>query len=167
MEKIIFNKNNIFNKTTRPLNDSNTELSIKNLLNNHLSKKELIKLIIEYLDSINISNDVLGIWIRVFHFVSPFAGLVVLLIHSKLLVHLYLFFLFICFTMFIYLNGCLLSSIEKKLCGNDINIVDIFVELIYKNKEDLNRKRYQLTIIIGTIYIFFCLLIYYIRFIQK
>ena len=167
MKKIIFNKNNIFNKTTRPVNDSNTKLSIKNLFNNNLSKKDLIKIIIEYLESINISNDVLGIWIRVFHFVSPFAGLAVLLIHSKLLVNLYLFFLLLCFTMFIYLNGCLLSSIEKKLCGNDINIVDIFVELIYKNKEDLNKKRYNFTIIIGTIYIFICLLIYYIRFIQK
>ena len=134
---------------------------------NYLSKKDIIKIIVKYLDSINISNEILGIWIRVFHFVSPLAGLIILLFHHKILAKLYLVFLLICFTMFIYLNGCLLSSVEKKLCENDINIVDIFIELIYKNKEKLNEKRYNLTIIIGFIYIFISLLVYYIRFIQK
>lgn len=144
----------------------NKESNINERLNKNFSKKNIIKIIIRYCDSIDISNEILGIWIRSFHFACPFIGFSILLFHHKILVDLYLFFLLSCFIMFIYLNGCLLSSIEKHLCGNDINIVDIFVEMIYNNKENLNEKRYKLTLIIALIYIFIIGLIYYIRFIR-
>ena len=85
----------------------------KNNDKKYLSKKDIIKIIVKYLDSINISNEIIGIWIRVFHFVSPFLGLIILLFHSKILANLFLIFILICFTMFIYLNGCLLSSVES------------------------------------------------------
>ena len=143
----------------------NRPSNINERLNKKFSKKDIIKIIIKYCDSINISNEILGIWIRAFHFACPFIGFSILLFHQKILVDLYLFFLLSCFIMFIYLDGCLLSSIEKHLCGNDINIVDIFVEMIYNNKENLNKKRYKLTLIIALIYMFIISLIYYIRFI--
>ena len=125
-----------------------------------------IENIIKYLELINISNELLGEWIRIFHFTSPIYGLIITLFYSKILVNLYIFFLISVISMFIYFNGCILSKLEKYLCKNDINIVDIFIEIIYSNKENINKKRYIITLIMGFFYVLFVTCVYYYRFIK-
>ena len=75
-------------------------------------------------------------------------------------------FLISLISMFIYFNGCILSKLEKYLCKNDINIVDIFIEIIYSNKENINKKRYIITLIMGFFYVLFVTCVYYYRFIK-
>lgn len=113
----------------------------------------------------NIKEDIIGQWIRIFHFTCPFIGLILIIYFNKYICFLYLCFLFTCLSLFIYFKGCFLSIIEKELCKNDINIVDIFLCLLYKDIEkNKNRNRFQITFIIGIFYILFVILVVYYRF---
>jgi len=127
------------------------------------------KIILQYIKRFsiysNIKEDIIGEWIRVFHFTCPFIGLLLVIYYNKLICLLYLFYLFICIGLFIYLKGCFLSLIEKNLCKNDINIVDIFLCLLYKDiEENKNKNRFKITLIIGIFYILFVILVIYYRF---
>ena len=63
------------------------------------------------------------------------------------------------FSCFLFLDGCVLSSIEYKLNGNSLNVMDIFLWMF---KMELNFKnRYKSTIIAAIIYLtLFFLMVY-------
>ena len=130
-------------------------------------RKIIIDNILYFLDILKIKKEVYGTWIRSFHFMSPFIGIFIILFFNKISSIFYILYLFILIFLFHYYKGCYLSIIEKKLCNNDINIVDILLPIFYDNiEEDKNKRRYDITIKIGILYLIFCLTVYYYRFIK-
>jgi len=89
----------------------------------------IISTIIKKCDNIiNISNYNLGIWLRIWHYHCP----IYFLIFNKF-VPIWAIYLvlplnvMISFSFFLF-NGCILSKLEQKLCKDDFNITDIFIE---------------------------------------
>ena len=71
--------------------------------------------------------------------------------------------LIIAFSTFIYLQGCFLTIVEKKLLKDDdkINIIDPFIQIL---GDEINSKtRYWYTLAISGLYCIFVLLLLYCR----
>ena len=80
----------------------------------------------------------------------------------KWFVELNILFLFLSLTTFALFEGCFMSMIEQKLDGEDIAIMDPFVEMVGLPKN--NKSRMAISFIIGPLYIVMALSIYFIRF---
>lgn len=119
-----------------------------------------------------ISEKNLGAWIRAFHFNLPIYMLLLIFFGPKYMALVGLTGVIICLFIFIYLQCCWLSLLEKRICSDDVNIVDAWIEAItFKridynstNKKDLCKIRFKATMIIGSIYIFISFFVYYNRF---
>ena len=71
------------------------------------------------------------------------------------------FFLFI-LTLFILFKGCWISSLENKLLNDNINICDIFLDILLVPIN--NKNRFIFTLCIGTIYAILLIFVFYFRF---
>jgi len=119
-----------------------------------------------------ISEKNLGAWIRAFHFNLPIYMLFLVCFGPKEIALLGLLGVFGCLSIFIYLQSCWLSLLEKRICADDVNIVDAWIEVVSlkridyspSNKKNLFKQRFKATMIIGISYIFVILFIYYNRF---
>ena len=132
----------------------------------------IINFLFNICNKIPISNNILGQWIKSSHFISPFAILFIILYGPIFLTKLCFIFMIISGILFIYLRGCFLSELEKKLCNNNINIVDIIIEIFqgkinYNNKKKISNDRYNYTIKIGIIFFILVFIFSYYRFIIK
>ena len=63
------------------------------------------------------------------------------------------------FSCFLLLDGCVISSIEYKLTGNSLNVMDIFLWMF--KKEPTFKNRYMSTIIAAVIYLTLFLVMVY------
>jgi hypothetical protein len=104
----------------------------------------------------------IGTWIRSFHFMAPFGIIAVYLFFPKHLVTIGIILMLLITGSFIYFRGCVLSVLEERLLGNDINIVDGLLLLL--NKEINGKNRYQISMIIAVTFITFNICVYYCRF---
>jgi hypothetical protein len=132
-------------------------------------KKKLIDKLEKWCNESKISNKNIGAWVRAYHFNAPIYMLFFVLYGPKWLADIGLFNLLIIILMFIYLRSCWLSLLEKRICSDDVNIVDLWIELFgykvhYDNKIKLNEQRYRATYIIASIYLVILLGSYYNRF---
>ena len=117
----------------------------------------------EYLcNQCKITNYTLGMNIRAFHITLPIGLIFLLLFAPKLIAIIILLFIFILYFLYISLNGCILTSLEKRLCKDDFTFIDIFLEFFDIEINESNQ--YSMSIKIATLYIFFSIFIIYYRF---
>lgn len=125
-------------------------------------RSNIVKNLVKECDKSKISNRTLGIYIRALHICAPLNILLAFLYISKSLYIIILILLLIALVLFYYFNGCILTMLERDLCGDDFTFIDPFIEAY--DMEMNNRNRYIVSIRVAIGYILLCLLIFYIRF---
>jgi hypothetical protein len=113
-------------------------------------------------DKCSISNHTLGMYIRAWHIMTPAYMIILMFYISKLLYRaliLYLLFLLIAFN---YFKGCVLTVLEKQLCGDTFTFIDPLLE--YNNIELNSKNRYNMSLIAAKLYLTITFTIYYYRF---
>ena len=116
----------------------------------------LKNILLEYIDHIPLSLDVKRIWLRSLHYILPLLQILLITFGNK-----FMFFIGVSLTTFItslffILNGCILSSIERKLFNDDSNITDICLELLKLDKTVINQIRItQISMLLIALYIYF------------
>ena len=142
--------------------------------NNELKKrkKSFIDMCETHCRDFNVSEKNLGVWIRAYHFNLPLYIYFSILLCNKYIASISLVCAFIIIILFIYLGGCWLSMLEKRICHDDVNIVDFWIEwsgtkIAYGNDKLLRKQRFKATMMIGSSWLFLTLLTYYLRFIKN
>ena len=129
------------------------------------SKKKIIDSMVSNVKNINflnLSDKNLGFFIRAFHVNLPFYLTIFMLYGTKVQNIIILVFLFCAAISFVLFKGCLLSKIENTLDGEDITIIDPFLDFL--RIEKTNKNRMTISIIIGFLYLLFALMVFHFRF---
>ena len=113
-------------------------------------------------DKSSINNYTIGMYIRAWHIMSPIYGIFFMFYISKFLYHLFIAGLLFVFILFIYFKGCILTILEKKLCGDMFTIFDPILE--FNNIELNSKNRYDISLLIAILYFVVTFTIYYYRF---
>lgn len=103
-----------------------------------------------------------GQMIRAFHMASPLGFLFILAYGPVWMVWIVLLFILLCIIGFFVFDGCIVSSLEKRLCKDDFNILDPTLE--YYGMELTNANRMEITYPIMVVYPMIVGLILYHRF---
>ena len=131
-----------------------------------MMSKERKTEILDYLEKIceksRVSKKTLGYTLRSYHVSCPFILMIFLFYGSQLCVTLVALNLLIVFCCFFYCNGCILTMLEHRLCGDEYTIADPFIEMFDIEIGNKNRMLISFFIAIGYFTLFF--LIYYLRF---
>ena len=110
-----------------------------------IRRKKIKKLALNICSKIPISNKIIGLWIRSYHYTLPAYIFLTICLGPIYLVKICYFFLLIIILLFIYYRGCWLSIIEKELCEDDMNIADWLIQIC---KHDVNNEtRYRISYI--------------------
>lgn len=125
-------------------------------------RKEFIDRMEELCLSTGISKNNIGAWIRAYHFNAPVYMMGLCVFAPQWLAGISIFNMLVTIAMFFALNGCWLTLLEKRLCDEDVNIVDAWIEFF--GDEISHKKRMQYTYIIGAVCISIMLLVYRWRF---
>ena len=112
-----------------------------------------------------LSNKTLGMTIRSYHLACPFVVLIVLCYGSQWWVTANAFSLMFVFFTYFICNGCLLTMLEHRLCGDEFTIADLFIEVLQMEMNTRNRMIVSYCIAIS--YFAFFFLVYYYRFYYK
>jgi hypothetical protein len=92
----------------------------------------------------------------------PFVVIIFLFYSSQALVSIVACHLIGVFFLFFITNGCLLTMLEHRLCGDEFTIADPFIEVL---GIELNSKnRVNVSYFIATGFFIFYFLVYYYRF---
>tara|TARA_Y100000591_G_C21638648_1_gene596651 strand:+ start:442 stop:846 length:405 start_codon:yes stop_codon:yes gene_type:complete len=106
-----------------------------------------------------ISNQTLGNVCMSFHTSMPVIIIIILLLNTnKFINELFIILLILILVSFYILNGCFLSSLERRLLKQDYTIVDIILEILNIKKTNKNRNKatcYSIFIIITIIIIIY------------
>lgn len=133
------------------------------------TRKELSNNIVDYffnkVDKMELSKELVGFLLKVFHFNIPFYCLVFIIFLPIRAAPFCLLPLILAVFSFFYFKGCILSKIEYKLCKNDINIIDPFI-LLCKDKIN-SENRYNYTLYLAILYFITVALIIYIRYMNS
>ena len=113
-------------------------------------------------DKSTISNHTIGMYIRAWHIMSPIYSIILMFYISKFLYNLLILGLLFVFILFIYFKGCILTILEKKLCGDMFTIVDPILE--YNNIELNSKNRNDISLLVAKLYFVVTFTIYYYRF---
>jgi len=111
---------------------------------------------------LNLSDKDLGFFIRAFHVNLPLYFIICMIYGSKVQNVVLLLFLILAFISFILFNGCILSKIENKIDGEDITIIDPFLDSLRVEKTSKNRM--CISFIIAFFYLSFAFVTFYYRF---
>jgi len=124
--------------------------------------------IIDYLEQLcetsRISKKTLGMTVRSYHVSLPFVVLILLFYASQIVVSLAALSLLCVFCLFFLANGCLLTMLEHRLCGDEFTIADPFIETLGIESTSQNRVTVSYFIAIG--YLTFFFLVYWYRFLR-
>lgn len=125
-------------------------------------RKKIKELALKICNKIPISNKILGLWIRSYHYTLPAYIFLTICLGPIYLVKICYAFLLIIILLFIYYRGCWLSIIEKELCKDDVNIADWLIQIC---KYDVNNEnRYKISYLYFSIYLITLLIITFYRF---
>jgi len=97
--------------------------------------------------------------IKIVHFRLPFDLFLAAYFSSPFIALCLWIFVMGVFSCFLLLDGCVISSIEYKLTGNSLNVMDIFLWMF--KKEPNFKNRYMSTIIAAVIYLTLFLVMVY------
>jgi len=122
-------------------------------------RRELTYLILEYINYYNMPHHVIEFVIKSFHFQHIFLSYFSLLFLPKTaFIHVFWVSLFL-FLLFFYLDGCVLSNVEYKLCKNKNNFINIIDPLLYVlGKETNTNNRYFYTLFFALAYFAGCII---------
>ena len=136
-------------------------------------KKSFIDMCESRCKNFNVSDKNLGVWIRAYHFNLPLYIYFAILLCNKSIATISLIHAFIIIFLFIYLDGCWLSMLEKRICDDDINSALMIFglngrvpKLHIMTKKILRKQRLKATMIIGSSWLFLTLLTYYLKFLH-
>lgn len=129
---------------------------------NREQKTKIVDYLEELCETSPISKKTLGNTIRSYHVSCPFVVLIFAFYGSQTLVTIVGLYLLGVFCLFFLTNGCLLTMLEHRLCGDEFTIADPFLELA---GIELNSKnRVYLSYCIAISYMTFFFMVYYYRF---
>ena len=139
------------------------------MLKNFRLKRKQKNKILDYLEELcetsPISKKTLGLTIRSYHVSLPFVVMILLFYGTQYSVTISGLCLVFVFIMFFISNGCLLTMLEHRLCGDEFTIADPFIETFGIESTSENRVLVSYGIAIG--YFIFFYLVYYYRFYYK
>jgi hypothetical protein len=118
-----------------------------------------------FCDKCKVSNYTIGMYIRGWHIMTPIYTIILMFYVSKLFYHILIFNLLFVFFAFIYFNGCVLTVLETKLCGDTFTFIDPILE--YNNIELNSKNRYNVSFIVANLYLLVTFIIYFYRFKMK
>jgi hypothetical protein len=116
-------------------------------------------------DKCGISNHTLGMYIRAWHIMTPAYMIILMFYISKLLYRILIIYLLFLLIAFNYFKGCVLTVLEKELCGDTFTFIDPLLE--YNNIELNSKNRYNMSLIAAKLYLAITFTIYYYRFLYK
>ena len=132
---------------------------------NRKQKEKVVDYLEELCETSRISKKTLGQTIRSYHVSLPFVVLILLFYGTQLTVSIAAINLFVVFILFFISNGCLLTMLEHRLCGDEFTIADPFIETFGMESTSANRILISYFIAIGFFIFFF--IVYYFRFYYK
>ena len=109
-----------------------------------------------------ISKKTIGNTIRCYHVSYPIFLLLLVFYASKLCVQLIVLSLFIAMFFFIICNGCILTMLENRLCGDEFTLADLWIEMMELKLD--NKARMTMSFVIAGGFCTFVGIIYAIRF---
>ena len=104
----------------------------------------------------------IGVWVRSLHFMFPCTCMVFVVGGPRWLANLTVSFFVLVVGLYLYLKGCILTWLEKKLCREDVNIADCILVALGYETDDHNRN--VITLFFFPFYFTFIMLVYYCRF---
>jgi len=128
-------------------------------------KKKIVENMVSHVKKVNffnLSDKNLGFFLRAFHVNLPLYLTIFMLYGTKVQNIIILVFLLLAAFSFILFKGCLLSKMENNLDGEDITIIDPFLDFFHMEKT--NKNRMTISILIGFLYFLFALLVFHYRF---
>ncbi len=128
-------------------------------------KNKILNYLEELCETSSISKKTLGLTIRSYHVSLPFVVMILLFYGTQFSVTVAGLCLVFVFIMFFISNGCLLTMLEHRLCGDEFTIADPFIETFGIESTSENRVLVSYGIAIG--YFIFFYLVYYYRFYYK
>ena len=122
-------------------------------------RRDLTHLILEYINYYNMPHHVIEFVIKSFHFQHIFLSYFSLLFLPKIaFINVFLASLFL-FLLFFYLDGCVLSNVEYKLCKNKKKFINIIDPLLYVLGKEINtNNRYFYTLYFALVYFAGCII---------
>lgn len=130
-----------------------------------LSRQQKTKILDElerWCETSRLTKKTLGQTLRSYHVSCPFVIIILLFYASQLAVTIAAINLIFVFMCFFLSNGCLLTMLEHRLCGDEFTIADPFIEFFGMNSTSKNRVLVSYCIAIS--YFIFFFLVYYLRF---
>lgn len=138
---------------------------LKNFRLKRKQKNKILDYLEELCETLPISKKTLGLTIRSYHVSLPFVVMILLFYGTQYSVTISGLCLVFVFIMFFISNGCLLTMLEHRLCGDEFTIADPFIETFGIESTSENRVLVSYGIAIG--YFIFFYLVYYYRFYYK
>lgn len=129
------------------------------------NKTKLIDYLEKYCETFKMSKRTLGYTIRSYHICSPFILIIYLLYGPRWIIIVLGIILLSAFILYYLFNGCIITMLENRLCGNEFTVADPFID--YFGLELNNKNRIIVTNYIYYTFILSFLLIYYYRFFKK
>ncbi len=130
------------------------------------SNEKLKYKIVNYLENkcsnCKISKKTYGTFIRGFHICSPFNICLAMLYVPKLMCIIFIIILLFLLLFFYMFDGCILTMLERKLCGDNFTFIDPILE--YNNLELNSKNRYNVSIKVALGYLSIMILIFIFRF---
>lgn len=122
-------------------------------------RRELTYLILEYINYYNMPYHVIEFVIKSFHFQHIFLSYFSLLFLPKTAFINIFWTSLSLFLLFFYLDGCVLSNVEYKLCKNKKKFINIIDPLLYVFGKEINtNNRYFYTLYFALVYFAGCIM---------
>ena len=128
-------------------------------------REKILDLLEKLCETSSMSKKTLGQTIRSYHVSCPFIIMCFLFYSPQWVVTIHAFNLMAVFFIFFLFNGCLLTKLEHRLCGDNYTIADPFIE--YLGMELNARNRMIISYFIAISYFIFFFIVYYYRFYFK
>jgi hypothetical protein len=122
-------------------------------------RRNLTDFIMKHINYYNMPHHVIEFVIKSFHFQHIFLSFVSLFFLPKNMFFIIFFISLSLFCLFFYLDGCVLSNVEYKLCRNKNSFINIIDPLLYIFEKKINtNNRYFYTLYFSILYFFGCLI---------
>ena len=122
----------------------------------------IIKKSIEFIERQKFDKKTLSLFIRAYHISLPQHTLVMIMLGPQWVAQTTILFLIISMMSLLFLGGCILSAIEKKLDGIDVTIMDPVLD--YYKMDKSHKNRMKISYVLGPLFIAIAVLIYFYRF---
>lgn len=124
-------------------------------------RRKLTALILKYINHYKFPHHVVEFVIKSFHFQYSFLPYFSLLLLPRTIFIIVFWISLFLFTLFVYLDGCVLSNVEYKLCKNKTKFINIIDPLLYVMGKEINTvNRYYYTLYYALVYFAGCIIKY-------